>query len=93
MPYADREKQLAFQRKDKQRQREERKNLLFKDAKCMGCGNTDLRVLDFHHRDPSQRKFRVTMILTYNWNTIMEEVVKCDILCANCHRIRHVMGL
>jgi hypothetical protein len=93
MPYADREKQLAFQREDKHRQRLARKAVLFEGAKCMDCGNDDPRVLDFHHRDPKDKKLNVSQSWSYRWETVQAERDKCDILCANCHRIRHASGL
>lgn len=43
--------------------------------------------LDFHHRDPQTKKFSLsTGCGTRGWKSIREEVKKCAILCANCHR-------
>lgn len=57
---------------------------------CKDCGNTDFRVLDFDHVD---RKFaRVSQLLgSYNWTSkkVQDEITRCEIRCANCHRIRH----
>jgi hypothetical protein len=62
---------------------------------CCRCGyNEHPAALDFHHRDPSTKKFNISNSLSSrNWNKILEEVDKCDILCANCHRIEHDMGV
>lgn len=59
--------------------------------KCSDCGNGDHRVLEFHHRDKSEKEFSISFAYDnrYGINKIMEEIKKCDILCANCHRIRH----
>ncbi len=58
--------------------------------RCRDCGNDDPRVLDFHHRDPSAKSFKIA---TKAWQVsearLLEEVAKCDVLCANCHRIEH----
>jgi hypothetical protein len=27
-------------------------------------------------------------MLGWSWDKIMAEVLKCDVVCANCHRIR-----
>ena len=58
--------------------------------KCVDCGNTyPSAVYDFHHlRD---KKECVANMIRYNLKieTILEEVDKCVLLCANCHRIRH----
>jgi hypothetical protein len=57
-------------------------------VQCAKCGETDPIVLDFHHRDPSQKKFQLIGSLCYSRSreTILKEVAKCDVLCANCHR-------
>lgn len=56
---------------------------------CAGCGTTDHRVLEFHHRDPSEKELEVSLMLNWSWKKMMAEVHKCDVLCANCHRILH----
>lgn len=73
------------------RKRENRAKLveLRKTLECKACGNNDHRVLEFHHRDPSQKERAVTEMMHSSWKRIMEEVAKCDVLCANCHRILH----
>lgn len=54
---------------------------------CIKCGEDDILVLDFHHRDPSNKKYVVSLMISRNCvATIQEELDKCDILCANCHR-------
>lgn len=56
---------------------------------CSKCGETDLRVLDFDHRDRETKRHGIAkMINTQHWNSILKEIEKCDILCANCHRKR-----
>ena len=64
---------------------------LKKDLKCSRCGNDDYRVLDFHHRDKGNKRSEVsTMVRSMLSNrTILIEIEKCDVLCANCHRIEH----
>lgn len=55
---------------------------------CVHCGEADPVVLDFHHRDASQKKFQLIGSLCYSRSreAILSEVAKCDVLCANCHR-------
>jgi hypothetical protein len=62
---------------------------------CSRCGYKDHPVaLDFHHRDPAQKKFNISNNLVgRNWEKILAEVDKCDIVCANCHRIEHDTGV
>ncbi len=57
---------------------------------CKSCGNSDWRCLDFHHRDPSTKVFTIGARATrYSKEVIVAEIKKCDVLCANCHRIHH----
>lgn len=61
-------------------------------SKCERCGyNKNLAALDFHHRDPNTKKFQIDMRAFSNTNldTLKEELDKCDLLCANCHREEH----
>lgn len=56
---------------------------------CTDCGNMDHRVLDFDHRDRSSKSFGISsMVERVGFATLMEEIQKCDIRCANCHRIK-----
>lgn len=46
-------------------------------------------VLDFDHRDPSTKKFNIAMhVRQVSRQRLLAEIEKCDIVCANCHRIR-----
>lgn len=55
--------------------------------KCEHCGESDLIVLDFHHRDPKIKDLSLAQAVHNGWsmNRILQEVNKCDVLCANCH--------
>lgn len=55
----------------------------------MDCGLDDFRVLDFHHRNPLEKSFEISTKATGGWGikTLLKEIEKCDVLCANCHRI------
>ena len=57
--------------------------------KCQQCGIDDHRVMEFHHRDPSKKDNSISSMLTHSWKRIVREIEKCDVLCANCHRILH----
>ena len=61
-------------------------------GRCERCGyNENLAALDFHHRDPQTKNFQIDMRSFSNTNldTLKEELDKCDLLCANCHREVH----
>lgn len=56
---------------------------------CVDCGETDLVVLDFDHRDPKTKRAKIADVLgSWNWSTILSEIEKCDVRCANDHRRR-----
>lgn len=63
---------------------------LKKQHHCARCGIADYRVLDFHHTDPSEKLFNVgdggrgSMAK----QKVLDEIKKCEALCANCHRIK-----
>jgi hypothetical protein len=58
---------------------------------CKRCGTNDWRVLDFHHRDKLTKEFSIAKATRsgYSRERILQEIAKCDVLCANCHRILH----
>jgi hypothetical protein len=62
----------------------------FRSHPCVDCGETDPVVLEFDHlRDKS---FSVGMDLTRRaWQRILDEIEKCEVVCANCHRRRTAM--
>lgn len=56
---------------------------------CADCGETNPVVLEFHHTDPNTKSGTISQMIrvTKNWQCIQEEINKCIVLCANCHRI------
>lgn len=56
---------------------------------CVDCGQTDIRVLEFDHVHGTKAGNVSRMIGEgYSWSTIEAEIAKCEVRCANCHRIR-----
>lgn len=58
---------------------------------CQDCGQAFApHQMDFDHREPAHKSFRVTggAASLATVSTSRAEVAKCDIVCANCHRIR-----
>lgn len=64
-------------------------NELKRDIPCTGCGECfDPVVMDWHHRDPDTKTAAVAwMIRNAGRQSIVEEIAKCDLYCANCHRL------
>lgn len=57
---------------------------------CVDCGESDLRVLELDHEDPAEKSENVGRLLTLAlpWSTVLAEMDKCSVRCANCHRRR-----
>lgn len=70
---------------------------------CVDCGQTDIRVLEFDHIHGNKSNNIARMVGEgFSWSTIHAEIAKCEVRCANCHRIktnersgwwRHLFGL
>ena len=60
------------------------------DKYCASCGESDIRTLEFDHLVPIEKSFSISKGLTYGkrWEVLEKEIAKCQILCANCHKIR-----
>jgi hypothetical protein len=57
---------------------------------CMDCGYRDNAVaLDFDHLPGHTKEYRIaTMAAGLKRSKIDAEIAKCEVVCANCHRIR-----
>lgn len=72
---------VLFQRKNKK----EYVNLL--GNACCNCGENDMSTLEFHHKNPKEKKFCVASKKFVKLNKeITNEIIKCELLCCNCHR-------
>lgn len=55
---------------------------------CVDCGETDPVVLDFDHVR-GEKSYNVGAAISgscRSWKSIMIEIAKCEVRCANCHR-------
>jgi hypothetical protein len=87
---ANRQKYIDAEARRKRARAEVRTRFLleyFAENPCEDCGETDPLVLEFDHlRDKS---FEVThQLASRNWQPILDEIAKCEVVCANCHRRR-----
>jgi hypothetical protein len=65
---------------------------------CFDCGYRESAyALDLDHRDPTHknpqlrrqvRDHRPRAAWSLSWENLLAELPKCDVVCANCHRIR-----
>lgn len=60
-----------------------------KSQPCADCGAIyHPYAMDLHHTDPSIKNFNLNRRLSIK--RIKEEAAKCIVLCAVCHRLRHI---
>lgn len=62
-------------------------NLILK-SQCLDCSEKNPLVLDFDHRGDKEFNISEKMQGDCSLERIKKEIEKCDIRCANCHRIR-----
>lgn len=61
-------------------------------GKCRKCGYNQYNgSLALHHIDPSKKEFSLghTMSCPISWKKIWAEIIKCVLLCHNCHSEHH----
>ena len=56
---------------------------------CSDCGECfPPECMDFDHRDPKSKHMGISSMGGRRWEAVLAEIAKCDLVCANCHRIR-----
>ena len=71
--------------------RNKNKAIEYLGGKCWRCELTFHNdVYDIHHLNPKTKKYDWVELKRRKWSTIQEELDKCILLCANCHRSAHV---
>ena len=66
----------------------------YKGGKCVSCGQVyPSCVFDFHHVDPNTKEGNLRDLLRKGFDAAREELDKCVLLCANCHRLHHFKDL
>lgn len=81
--------------KNKQR-RTNWKNWVFGlKLKCEKCDEDNVWCLEFHHKNKEEKEFSIsktinTQSFSEKWKAlVLDEIHKCSVLCANCHRKEH----
>lgn len=55
---------------------------------CMDCGYAEHPdALEFDHREGTVKHFEIAKSML-KWSLLEAEMEKCDVVCANCHRVR-----
>lgn len=59
-------------------------------GKCVKCGQkVHFAAFQFHHKDSNNKEFNVGRVMNKSWDSIVPELDKCELLCANCHAEMH----
>ena len=63
----------------------------YKGSKCEICAYDKCAdAFEFHHLDSLKKDFGISEKgYTRSWDKVKEELDKCRLLCANCHREEH----
>jgi len=73
----------------KRRRRRKSELVAARGGHCLDCGySASVAALEFHHRDPTTKSFALAEF-GGALERLLREAQKCDLLCANCHRVRH----
>lgn len=68
-----------------------KKAIEYKGGKCNCCGYCRCdSALEFHHLDPSKKDFALSAGKLKKFESSREELDKCILVCANCHREIHI---
>ncbi len=86
----------AYKERAKLRRAKVKRNLqinlmaYLEDKACRICGESDIRTLEFDHLDSTTKRFGIATAITdgRKWSDVLEEIERCQILCANCHKKR-----
>lgn len=77
-------------RKDAKRRAAETKawvNSYLKDHPCTDCKETNIVVLEFDHVRGEKKQDISRMVNSCSIQAVKEEIGKCEVRCANCHRM------
>lgn len=75
---------------DLRRKKVKQLSLDYLDNKCSNCGYNKCKdALEFHHKNET-KEFGISQSgHTRSWDRVKQELDKCILLCANCHREAH----
>ena len=79
----------TYRAQKRRRSRRKLELVAARGGRCEDCGYSRCpAALEFHHRDASTKEFGVGNF-DGSPHRLLAEIQKCDLLCANCHRVRH----
>lgn len=80
--------------KQKYQEKKEIIQELKSQCKCAKCGDDRGYVLDYHHINPEEKDATIARLTSNNYTLekVYDEINKCIVLCANCHREFHYLN-
>lgn len=87
--YKDHKRQKAIRKRNTNKRRAARKQMVFEylqEHPCVDCGESDLIVLEFDHL--GDKSFGIANGFMKPLKDFQEEIDKCEVVCANCHKRR-----
>jgi hypothetical protein len=79
--YLDRNVRSYMKRRELMRQ--------IKSRACADCGiQYPFYVMDFDHREGETKEYELNRVDRMTTRALLREIEKCDVVCANCHRVR-----
>ncbi len=87
--YKNREERI--ERKDRRRAAIRRWLYAYKERHCVcaRCDEDRPPCLDFHHPNEKDHSVATMVVNGHSKSSIKEEIERCIVLCANCHRLEH----
>lgn len=59
-------------------------------GRCCICGyDKCIDALEFHHKNPREKDFKLGAGNTISWREYKSEIQKCILVCSNCHKEIH----
>lgn len=72
------------------RHRQKERAVYIMGGKCQICGYDKCnRALAFHHINPEEKEFQISIAQTKSWEKVKQELQKCILVCHNCHEEIH----
>lgn len=89
--YKNKDYYLKKAKKRNKKEKEKKSKYIYnylKNHPCVDCGERDILVLEFDHKDRQDKNHTISIILRENirFKKLTNEVAKCEVRCANCHR-------
>ncbi len=86
----------THQTKAARRHRLKRREFLHEYKKqhaCVYCGQSNPLMLDLDHIDRTTKKGVPAVMVTsgHKWESVLEEIQKCQVVCSNCHRVKSIL--